>query len=51
MKESLAKNLYDFVRTEQFVPFSILFASGQRFEINSREHISLGPVAGRTSKD
>jgi hypothetical protein len=45
MKESLAKNLYDLVRAEQFVPFSILFASGQRFEIKSREHISLGPVS------
>jgi len=30
MKESLAKTLYDLVRAEQFVPFSILFASGQR---------------------
>jgi hypothetical protein len=45
MKESLAKTLYDLVRAEQFVPFSILFASGQRFEIKSREHIGLGPVS------
>ena len=45
MKESLAKTLYDLVRAEQFVPFSILFASGQRFEIKSRELISLGPVS------
>jgi len=26
------------------VPFSIVFAAGQRFEIKTREHISLGPV-------
>ena len=45
MKESLAKTLYDWVRAEEFVPFSILFASGQRFEIKSREHIGLGPVS------
>ena len=38
MKESLAKTLYDLVRAEQFVPFSILFASGQRSEIKSRDH-------------
>jgi hypothetical protein len=31
-------------RTEEFVPFSILFASGQRFEIKSRDRIGLGPV-------
>ena len=45
LKESLPKNLYDLVRAEQFVPFSILFATGQRFEIKTREHISLGPVS------
>jgi hypothetical protein len=45
MKESLAKTRYDLMRAEQFVPFSILFASGQRFEIKSREHIGLGPVS------
>jgi hypothetical protein len=44
MEESLAETLYDLVRTEQFVPFSILFASGQRFKIKSRDHIGLGPV-------
>jgi hypothetical protein len=43
-KESLPKTLYDLVRAEQFVPFSIVFAAGQRFEIKTREHISLGPV-------
>jgi hypothetical protein len=45
LKESLAKTLYDLVRAPQFVPFSILFASGQRFEIKTREHIGLGPVS------
>jgi hypothetical protein len=45
MRESLAANLYDLVRAEQFVPFSILFASGQRCEIKTREHIGLGPVS------
>jgi hypothetical protein len=45
LKESLARTLYDLVRTPQFVPFSILFASGQRLEIKTREHISLGPVS------
>jgi len=45
MEESLAKTLYDLVRAEKFVPFSILFATGQRFEIKTREHISLGPVS------
>jgi hypothetical protein len=45
LKETLAKTLYDLVRAPQFVPFSILFASGQRFEIKTREHISLGPVS------
>jgi hypothetical protein len=45
LEESLAKTLYDLVRAPQFVPFSILFASGQRLEINTREHISLGPVS------
>ena len=44
MEDSLAETLYDLVRTEQFVPFSILFASGQRFKIKSRDHIGLGPV-------
>ena len=44
MEESLAETLYDLVRTEQFVPFSILFASGRRFKIKSRDHIGLGPV-------
>ena len=44
LKESLPKTLYDLVRTEQFVPFSIVFATGQRFEIKTRDHISLGPV-------
>jgi hypothetical protein len=44
MKESLAGVIYDLARAEQFVPFSILFASGQRFEIKSRNHIGLGPV-------
>jgi hypothetical protein len=44
LKESLPKTLYDLVRAEQFVPFSIVFAAGQRFEIKTREHISLGPV-------
>ena len=33
------------MRGEKFVPFSILFANGQRFEIKTREHISLGPVS------
>ena len=33
------------MRAEQFVPFSILFATGQRFEIKTREHIGLGPVS------
>jgi hypothetical protein len=41
---SLAETLYDLVRAEQFVPFSILFASGQRLEIKTREHIGLGPI-------
>ena len=50
MEESLAKTLYDLVRAEKFVPFSILFATGQRFEIKTREHISLGPV-GRSDAD
>jgi hypothetical protein len=45
LKESLAKTLYDLVRAEQFVPFSILFATGQRLEIKTREHIGLGPVS------
>ncbi len=45
LKETLAKTLYDLVRAEQFVPFSILFASGQRFEIKTREHIGLDPVS------
>src|SRR6516164_8965469 len=45
MEESLPKTLYDLVRAEQFVPFSILFATGQRFEIKTREHISLGPLS------
>jgi hypothetical protein len=44
LKESLFKTLYDLVRTEQFVPFSLVFATGQRFEIKTRDHISLGPV-------
>lgn len=44
MKESLSTTLYDLVRAEQFVPFSMLFASGQRFEIKTREHISIGPL-------
>jgi hypothetical protein len=41
MKESLAEDIYDLVRAEPFVPFSIHFASGQRFEIKSRDHIGL----------
>jgi hypothetical protein len=45
LEKSLAKTLYDLVRAPQFVPFSILFASGQRLEIKTREHISLGPVS------
>jgi len=45
LKESLPKTLYDLLRAEQFVPFSILFATGQRFEIKTREHISVGPVS------
>ena len=45
MKESLAATLYDLVRAEQFVPFSILLASGQPYEIKTREHIGLGPVS------
>ena len=44
MEESLAETLYDLVRAEQFVPFSIIFASGQQFKIKSRGHIGLGPV-------
>jgi hypothetical protein len=44
VEEYLAKTLYDLVRAPQFVPFSILFASGQRFDIKTREHIGLGPV-------
>jgi len=36
MEESLAETLYDLVRTEQFAPFSILFASGQRPPASSR---------------
>jgi hypothetical protein len=44
LKEPLPETLYDLVRTEQFVPFSIVFATGQRFEIKTRDHISLGPV-------
>ena len=28
LKESLPRTLYDLVRAEQFVPFSILFATG-----------------------
>jgi len=32
------------VRGEKFVPFRF-FANGQRFEIKTREHISLGPVS------
>jgi hypothetical protein len=44
LKESLSKTLYDLVRAEQFVPFSMVFATGQRFEIKTRDHISLGPV-------
>ncbi len=42
--ESLAETLYDLMRAEQFVPFCILFASGKRFEIKTREHIGIGPV-------
>ena len=45
LEESLAKTIYDLVRAPRFVPFSILFASGQRLEINTREHIGLGPVS------
>jgi hypothetical protein len=44
-KASLAETLYDLVRAEQFVPFSIHFANGQRLEINTREHIGLGPIS------
>ena len=44
LKESLPKTLYDLARAEQFMPFSIIFATGQRFEIKTRDHISLGPV-------
>jgi hypothetical protein len=51
MEESLAETLYDVVRAEQFVPFSILFASGQRFKIKSRDHIGLGPWIGWKSKN
>jgi hypothetical protein len=43
LKESLATALYDLARAEPFVPFSILFASGQRYDIRTREHIGLGP--------
>jgi hypothetical protein len=45
LQETLATILYDLVRAPQFVPFSILFATGQRLEIKTREHISLGPVS------
>ena len=45
MQETLAKTLYYLVRAERFVPFWLLFASGQRFEIKTREHIGLGPVS------
>ena len=44
MKESLAGVIYDLVRAEDFAPFIIHFASGQRFEIKSRDHIGVGPV-------
>jgi hypothetical protein len=33
------------VRAEPFVPFTIHFASGQLFEIRSRDHIGIGPVS------
>jgi hypothetical protein len=45
LKESLAKTLYDLVRAKESVPFSIVFANGQRFEIRTREHIGLGPLS------
>ena len=45
LKESLAETLYDFVRVKEFAPFSIVFANGQRYEIKTRDHISLGPVS------
>jgi hypothetical protein len=44
-KASLAETLYELVRAEQFVPFSIHFANGQRLEIKTREHIGLGPIS------
>jgi hypothetical protein len=44
MKESLAAALYDLARAEPFVPFRILYASGQRYDIKTREHICLGPL-------
>jgi hypothetical protein len=42
--------LYDLVGAELFLPFSIHFAGGQRFEINTREYIGLDPVS-RTDVD
>jgi hypothetical protein len=44
LKESVAKTLYDLVRAKRFVPFSIVFANGQHYEIKTRDHIGLGPV-------
>jgi hypothetical protein len=46
MKESLATALYDLARAERFVPFHILFASGQRYDIKTREHIWFGRSTG-----
>ena len=42
MKESIAGVIYDFGRAEPFAPFTIRFASGQRFEIKSRDYYRPG---------
>lgn len=41
--------LYDLVGAELFLPFSIHFAGGQRFEINTREYIGFDPVSRTAS--
>ena len=41
---SLPEILYDLVKANEFAPFSIVFANGQRFAIKTRDHIALGPV-------
>ena len=39
----LATILYDLARAAPFVPFQIFFGTGQRYDIKTKEHISLGP--------